>query len=190
MHGATIRRQVILPRAMIGEVFRETHASLTGGHFGLTKTLGRIRLKYYWVGMAADLRSHLRQCDVFARRKCPSKTLRAPLQQRISGSPMESVALDVVGPFPRTCMARVHDKVRTKLGLACRRQKQYYDRRASTMNFEVGQYVWLRRKMRQRGKSPKPYLVVTKLSDVTPRAKPLVVHKDRLKPYNSVAVRG
>ena len=41
---------------MIGEVFRETHASLTGGQFGLTKTLGRIRLKYYWVGMAAHLR--------------------------------------------------------------------------------------------------------------------------------------
>ena len=37
---------------MIGEVFREAHASLTGGHFGLTKTLGRIRLKYYlgWHG--------------------------------------------------------------------------------------------------------------------------------------------
>ena len=44
--------------------------------FGLTKTLGRLRLKYYWVGMAADLRLHLRQCDVCARRKCPSKTLR------------------------------------------------------------------------------------------------------------------
>ena len=166
--GATRRRQVILPRAMIGEVFREAHASLTGGHFGLTKTLGRI-------GMAADLRSHLRQCDVCARRKCPSKTLRAPLQQRIRGSPMERVALDVVGPFPRTRMARVHEEVRTKLGLVCRRQKQYYERRAITVKFEVGQYVWLRLKMRQRGKSPKlqtrtwlgPYLVVTKLSDVT-----------------------
>ena len=43
------------------------------------------------------------------------------------------------------------------------------------------------------GKEPQTlgqYLVVTKLSVVTPRAKPLVVHNDRLKPYIGVAVRG
>ena len=93
--GTTIRRQVILPRAMIGEVFRETHA---GGDLGLTRTLGRIiRLKYYWVGIAADLRSHLRQCDVCARRMCPSTTSPASTEDKWIA---DGKRLDVVGPFP------------------------------------------------------------------------------------------
>ena len=93
---------IILPRKLLKDVIREVHASLTGDHFGIGKSLARARMKYYWIGMAADVRSALREYDVCARRKCPSRTPRAPLQQRISGHPLERVALDILGPFPRT----------------------------------------------------------------------------------------
>ena len=62
------------------------------------------------------------------------------------------------------------------------------------MKFEEGQLIRVvAAKDATEGKEPQtlgPYLVVTKLSDVTPRAKPLIVHNDRLKPYTGVAVRG
>ena len=60
----------------------------------------------------------------------------------------------------------------------------------------IGDSVWLHNILRKKGKNPKldcpwegPYLVVPKLSDVTyqiqrsRRAKPKVIHVDRLKPY-------
>ena len=97
-----MRRQLILPRSIIPEVVKELHAGSTSGHFGFAKCLGRTRLKYYWVGMAADFRSALRECNDCARRKTSGRTRRAPLQQRISGSPMERIALDILGPLPES----------------------------------------------------------------------------------------
>ena len=73
---------------------------------------------------------------------------------------------------------------------AASRQKQHYDRRSESVCVDE------EKKTREKGLAPKlqpkwlgPYLVVSKLSDVTfrlqltPRALPFIVHADRLKPY-------
>ncbi|XP_022111409.1 protein NYNRIN-like [Acanthaster planci] len=52
--------------------------------------------------MAAEVRSVIRRCVECAKRKSPTKTRKAPLQQRAVGAPMERVALDIVGPLPET----------------------------------------------------------------------------------------
>ena len=52
--------------------------------------------------MDADVRSIIRMCNTCASKKSPSRTRRAPLQQRSLGMPMERVALDIVGPLPET----------------------------------------------------------------------------------------
>ena len=96
-------------------------------------------------------------------------------------------------------MREVHEKARNSLQNAASRQKQNYDRRAAAVQLQAGQFVWMRKKTREKGFAPKlqprwlgPFLVVTKLSDVTfrlqltPRAPPVIVHADRLKPYTGV----
>lgn len=73
------------------------------------------------------------------------------------------------------------------------KQKKHYDRHTQQPTFKEGTFVWMYDFTRKTGVSPKlklrwtgPYLIVTKLSDVTfhiqasERSKPKVVHCDRL----------
>ena len=99
----------------------------------------------------------------------------------------------------RDVMREVHDKAREHLKEAGRRQKKSYDQKSTSVKFEEGQFVWLRKKTREKGLSPKlqprwlgPYLIVTRMSDVTfriqasPRSHPMVVHADRMKKYEGI----
>merc|ERR1711951_254275 len=83
-----------------------------------------------------------------------------------------------------------------------RKQKKHYDRRAEDGTFKVGEFVWLLQKARKPGLTKKlalpwegPYLVVKVLTDVvlriqkSPRSKPVVVHRDRLKPYQGAPIK-
>ena len=99
-------------------------------------------------------------------------------------------------------LASAHEAARRHLGKAAERQKRNYDKSASSKPFRVGDSIWLHNIRRKKGRNPKldcpwegPYLVVSVLSDVTyriqrsQRAKPKVIHADRLKPYLGPALR-
>ena len=101
-NGEEIKSKIVLPKKCRKKVVQELHGSATGGHLGMNKTIAKTRTRYYWPCMDADIRSIVRMCDVCASKKSPSKTRRAPLQQKPVGMPMERVALDIVGPLPET----------------------------------------------------------------------------------------
>ena len=99
-------------------------------------------------------------------------------------------------------LASAHEVARRNLGKAAERQKRNYDKRVSSKPFRVGDSVWLHNISRKKGRTPKldclwegSYLVVSVLSDVTyriqrsRRAKPKVIHADRLKPYLGPALK-
>ena len=99
-------------------------------------------------------------------------------------------------------LAGAHEVARRHLGRAAERQKRNYDKRVSSKPFRVGDSVWLHNIRRKKGRNPKldcpwegPYLVVSVLLDVTyriqrsRRAKPKVIHADRLKPYLGPALK-
>ncbi|GFY22527.1 hypothetical protein TNCV_2177881 [Trichonephila clavipes] len=46
--GKTFRWQLVLPRSRIPEVLKELHGSPTGGHFGVMKSLHRVRERFFW----------------------------------------------------------------------------------------------------------------------------------------------
>ena len=92
----------VLPASLRTVALRELHESDTAAHFGITKTLARVRTKFYWSGMARDVRSFIRQCNTCSRRKQPVGKKKAPLQQYQVGGPMERIALDILGPLPET----------------------------------------------------------------------------------------
>ena len=71
-------------------------------HLGYTKTLRRVKERYFWAGMTVDLRSYLRKCTDCARRKKPTRKRRVKLRQYNVGSPLERVAIDILGPLPET----------------------------------------------------------------------------------------
>ena len=100
--GQEITWHVVLPTKLRSEVVKELHGGKSSGHLGMNKTIAKVRMRFYWVGMDADIRSIVRQCNICASKKSPAKKRRAPLQQDSVGMPMERVALDIVGPLPET----------------------------------------------------------------------------------------
>ncbi|GFU55804.1 retrovirus-related Pol polyprotein from transposon 412 [Trichonephila clavipes] len=100
--GKTFRWQLILPKTRISTVFKELHGSPTGGHFGVMKTLQKVRECFYWNNVRSDVEKCCRICDPCAARKGPRKRTRGRLQLYNVGAPFERIAFDILGPLPRS----------------------------------------------------------------------------------------
>ncbi len=96
------RWQVVVPRDMQEAVLKAMHSSAGSGHFGVTKTLRRLRQAFYWGWLRRDVEDFCRRCDLCTACKGPQGQSRAQLQQFPVGEPMQRVGIDITGPFPRT----------------------------------------------------------------------------------------
>ncbi|XP_014677616.1 PREDICTED: uncharacterized protein K02A2.6-like [Priapulus caudatus] len=92
---------MVVPPVMRWELFEIMHGGRIGGHFGITKSLARIRQRFTWPGIRQDVLRWVRECDLCSRRK-PGHRRNAPLCQRISTAPWERMAIDFMGPLPET----------------------------------------------------------------------------------------
>ncbi|GFW65658.1 retrovirus-related Pol polyprotein from transposon 412 [Trichonephila clavipes] len=68
--GKTFRWQLVLPPSRIPEVLKELHGSPTGGHF-VMKTLHRVRERFFWGKVRADVEQWCKSCDACSARKGP-----------------------------------------------------------------------------------------------------------------------
>lgn len=100
--GKSSRLQLLLPKSRVKEVLQELHSSATGGHFGVTKTLQKVRERFYWAGSRSDVEKWCRACDSCGARKGPQRRTRGRLQRYNVGAPFERIAVDILGPLPRT----------------------------------------------------------------------------------------
>ena len=98
--GKNRRWLTIVPQSEKESIMGEAHGSVTSGHFGIKKTLLRLRKRFYWVSMRRDVSEWCRVCEICAAKKGPHRAPRAPLQVLNVGSPMERVAIDIAGPLP------------------------------------------------------------------------------------------
>ncbi|KAI4905005.1 hypothetical protein NFI96_003630 [Prochilodus magdalenae] len=94
--------QLLVPQALREAVLRVVHGQVGVGHFGVAKTLRRLRQGFYWPGCSRDVELFVRCCTVCTAKKGPTERSHAPLQMLQSGAPMERVGVDVLGPFPET----------------------------------------------------------------------------------------
>uniref|UniRef100_A0AAV2MR94 Gypsy retrotransposon integrase-like protein 1 n=1 Tax=Knipowitschia caucasica TaxID=637954 RepID=A0AAV2MR94_KNICA len=94
--------QLLVPRSLQPQVLQSVHGSIGSGHFGISKTLHRLRGRFYWPGCRQDVEIHVHCCDLCTARKGPTQRSHAPLQQYLVGAPMERVGVDILGPFPVT----------------------------------------------------------------------------------------
>jgi hypothetical protein len=94
----------------------------------------------------------------------------------------------------------IHNYDRQHLKLASDRMKTRYDKLANSAGYQEGHRAWLYRPTRKKWKSPKlqstlegPYNIITRINDVVyriqrnPRSRMMVVHLDRLAPYQGAA---
>ena len=93
-------------------------------------------------------------------------------------------------------LLEIHDFARKHLNISSESMKRRYDVKLHKIPYKVGDAVWFYYPKRRLGFNPKlqmpwkgPYIVVERLNDVLfkiqsgPKAKPQVVHHDKLKPY-------
>ena len=92
--------QLVIPTALKYEVLVNAHDDATGGHLGTTKTYGKVRARYWWNGMFADVSHWCKSCVDCSTRKTPRNRHKAPLLPIPVGGAFERVAVDCLGPFP------------------------------------------------------------------------------------------
>ncbi|UYV84725.1 K02A2.6-like [Cordylochernes scorpioides] len=100
--GQHIEWKMILPQSRVPSVLKELHNSPSGGHFGIAKTLGKVKERFYWAGCRASVEKWVRQCTECASRKGPKTRSRAKLKTYNVGAPFERIAIDIMGPLPRS----------------------------------------------------------------------------------------
>ena len=102
--GQEIYQQICLPESFVPQVLHVLHNSPSAGHIGVSKTLEKVRRRFYWHGMRENVENHTRRCGPCAQVNDPSKLPRAPLINIKSGNPLQRVAIDIVGPTPRSSL--------------------------------------------------------------------------------------
>ena len=100
--GDATVRQLVLPKSLRREVLQELHNAPTSGHLGMAKTLSRVRERFYWLQCRRDVQEWCRSCDLCAQKRGPQRKPKAPLRTYNVGSPLERIAIDVLGPLPPT----------------------------------------------------------------------------------------
>ncbi|KMQ86926.1 integrase core domain protein [Lasius niger] len=94
--------QLVVPRDRVREILEETHDSPFGGHFGVNKTLEKIRKRFFWATCKQDVEEWCRTCKICVARKGPVGKGKSPLQIYNVGTPLERVQMDILGPLPLT----------------------------------------------------------------------------------------
>ncbi|KAL5469217.1 hypothetical protein EMCRGX_G030441 [Ephydatia muelleri] len=182
--------QLVIPRTSIQAVLKEFHDTPTWGHLGLRKTLEKVRSRFYWPGQRHDVVNWCKACAECASRKSPTRRRRAPM----GGTPMQRVAMDILGPLPVTAR---ENKTSTQESTRCTPFYLMFGREvrlpADVMfglppNFppqQVNQYALdLRARLEGAYRLVRDHMGIQHLRQKTldsPR-KRTVIHFDRLKP--------
>ena len=94
---------LIVPEEFRPRVLYFCHDSKGSGHLGQTKTLDRLKLRFYWYGMSKDSDIYVKQCSNCNKNKKGNRLPRNGLEIYHAGYPMERVHLDILGPInPRS----------------------------------------------------------------------------------------
>ncbi|KRX75070.1 Transposon Ty3-I Gag-Pol polyprotein [Trichinella sp. T6] len=83
-------------------IVEQLHNGIDGGHLGVKKTAEKVRTRYFWPGWYRDVMAWCDRCEACARRKTSPIVNRAPMESIVVGNPMEIVAVDILGPVPRS----------------------------------------------------------------------------------------
>ena len=78
------------------------HTHLLGAHLGMDEMRDRILNRFYWAGVKRDVEDYCRACPD-CQRTAPRPTTRNPLiPMPLMEVQFDRLALDIVGPLPRT----------------------------------------------------------------------------------------
>ena len=93
--------QLVLPRTLVTQLLLLMHDNATVGN------AAKIRSQFYWVGQCKDVEEWCRRCIECASRKSPPAA-HGPMKVAVTGVPFQRVAMDIIGPFPKTAKGNMY----------------------------------------------------------------------------------
>lgn len=101
-NGKQIKFLLVVPKSLKHFILSQLHDSTTGAHLGVSKTHLKIRERFFWYALKKDVREWCSSCEICGSRKMTQKKAKAPMKQYNVGLPMERIAIDFMGPLPRS----------------------------------------------------------------------------------------
>ena len=101
-------KQIELPKSLQQRVMTLAHRLVCSAYPGARKMYATLRQTYYWPTMALDCHLFLRDCQEFS---CERARLRKHTKALVlfpANAPLESVAMDLLGPFLKTPRGNTH----------------------------------------------------------------------------------
>ena len=99
--GHTLRhKQLLVPQVLRQEVLQNCHDNKMSAHFGVNKTVQKMKQHFHWHRMSEDVKLYIQQCSVCARRRQPRPKYRAALSDYKVGYVMDRIGIDILGPLP------------------------------------------------------------------------------------------
>lgn len=97
-----VKNLLVIPKNLVNIVLKSYHESALSAHFGITKTLARLKKKYYWPTMIQDTNKFIKTCAScqFSKNqngKKPGLLQPIPLTDT---KPMSRLCFDYLGPLP------------------------------------------------------------------------------------------
>ena len=94
--------QIVIPKSMQKRILYANHYPKTAGHPGGRRMFYTMRRYYYWPYMSLDIYNTVKNCEACAKESIRLRKIASKLKLFPATFPLESVALDYVGPLPKT----------------------------------------------------------------------------------------
>ena len=93
---------MVLPKQLRQQVLYACHDERSSGHLGFWRTWQRVRQRFYWPRMLADVRKYVNSCVACQMRKTPTGRPGGNIEAIPVGEAFEMCGIDIFGPLPRT----------------------------------------------------------------------------------------
>ncbi|CAN8075930.1 unnamed protein product [Agarophyton chilense] len=94
--------QKVVPKALRPRFLYLAHYPRLSGHLGATRMYYTLRQQFYWPHMADDVYTFVGQCQSCVRTRGGIRKHRKNLKLFPAAGPLEFVAIDLLGPLPKT----------------------------------------------------------------------------------------
>jgi len=95
--------RIVIPKSLRNHLLQQYHSGPLGGHLSARKIQNRLHQKYFWPFMKREIIEYINNCDICNSRRGTGTKIKVPLQPiPVPSSPMETIAMDVIGPLPET----------------------------------------------------------------------------------------
>ncbi|CAC5361765.1 unnamed protein product [Mytilus coruscus] len=92
---------LLVPAVLKKEIIFSCHDTAYSGHFGIKKSVRKMKNYFTWYQMTKDVRIHIENYVICTRSKDRRKSKAGLVDYRV-GYPLDRVSIDVIGPLSKT----------------------------------------------------------------------------------------